>query len=245
MDERAFLTTIKGPIAELGGGFMRYRGTRVIGDRLGVPRWPLYVAGRCGVLGDVHGDVAAAAMVFFPTPWVREQWAAARAIAAPVTVAEGYAEACRAWGRDKLGGFDGAGRLAELGERVVRAAEPAGLTLFAAWRAVPLPDDALGRAGQVLHLLRELRGGAHGIAVLAGGLSPLEAIVSGPGGPANAEFFAWTAPFPDPAPLADRRSRIEDTTDDLVRAPFGILDGAERDEFATLVTGAAAHALPG
>lgn len=241
---RAFAASVKGPISQLGGGFMRYRGTRAVGERFGLGRWPLYVAGRAGVLGGVDADVVAAALVFFPTDWVREQWALARGLADPAEVNAAYAEACREWGRDKLAGLDGAGRLAELGERVARAAEPAGKTLFAGWRAVPLPEDPHGRAAQVLQVLRELRGGAHGLAVLANGLTPLEAIVSGPLGAPNAEFFGWPPPYPDPAPLADRRRRAEDATDDLVADPYAVLNEAEREEFAALLTAAAATAFP-
>jgi hypothetical protein len=223
---------------------MLYRGTRAVGERLGVPRWPLYVAGRGGVLGDVGAEVAAAAMVFFPPAWFRQGWDEARAIASPPVIAEGYLGGCRAWGRDKLAGFDGAARVAELATRISAAADPAALPLFAAWRAVPLPDDTLERAAQALHVLRELRGGLHGLAVVVSGLTPLEAIVAGPGGTANAEFFGWPGPFPDPAPLAGRRQHAEDLTNDLMAVPAGALDPGERAEFADLVTRATAHAFP-
>ncbi len=244
MEARAFAAAVGEPVRRLGGGFMLYRGTRAVGERLGVPRWPLYVAGRGGVLGDVDAEVAVATMVFFPPAWFRQGWDEARAIASPPVIAEGYLGGCRAWGRDKLAGFDGAERVAELATRISAAADPAALPLFAAWRAVPLPDGPLERAAQALHVLRELRGGLHGLAVVASGLTPLEAIVAGPGGTANAEFFGWQGPFPDPAPLAGRRQHAEDLTDDLMAVPAGALDPGERAEFADLVTRATAHAFP-
>lgn len=244
MEGRAFAAAVAEPVRRLGGGFMLYRGTKAMGERLGVPRWPLYVAGRGGVLGDVDAEVAGAAMVFFPHGWFRQGWEEARAIAPVSTIAEGYLEACRAWGRDKLGGLEGADRVAELAGRIAAAADPAALPLFAAWRAVPLPDDPHERAVQALHVLRELRGGLHGLAVRVSGLTPLEAIVAGPGGPGNAEFFGWQGPFPDPAPLADRRRHAEGLTDDLMTGPAGALTAEERAEFADLVTRTTAHVFP-
>ena len=91
-------------------------------------------------------------------------------------------ECCR-WGVEQLGGFPRVDRLVELTQRVVFAADASGLPLFAAWRAMPVPDDAPGaQAAVLLHLLREHRAGAHLLAVRASGLTPLEAIIAGPGG---------------------------------------------------------------
>ena len=49
--------------------------------------------------------------------------------------------------------------LVALVERVVDSAEAAALPLFAGWRALPRPDDAAGRLGLLLNVLREHRGG--------------------------------------------------------------------------------------
>src|SRR3982751_3883877 len=54
------------------------------------------------------------------------------------------------------------GVLAPEARRVLGEADPAARPLFAAWRAMPIPEDSRGaRAAVLLHLLREHRGGAH------------------------------------------------------------------------------------
>jgi len=157
-----------------------------------------------------------------------------------------YAAACHEWGRVRLAGWSGADRLAELGLRIVAAADVAGLPLFASWRVAALPDDAPARAAQVLHVLREHRGGAHAIAVVASGLTPLESILAGPGGEANAEFFEWTGPFPDLSGSTDlqaRRAACEQLTDRLVAPAYTVLDPTERHELVSLLSDAAATAF--
>lgn len=231
-----------GPVSRLGGAFMTDPATREAGAALGLKAWRLYHAGRAGVLGDVDASVVAAAEVFFPPERVADAWEKGRAVRPPREVAEAYAGLCQAWGRERLGGFGGAGRLAGLAERVAAGADVAGLPLFAGWRAMPLPDDAPARLAQLLHVLREHRGGLHGVAVLAAGLRPLEAIVAGAQGAAGAAWFGWSEPFPDPEPLRERRQAAEETTDRLVAPAFAALGPGERAELVALLAEAEAEA---
>lgn len=224
------------PISALGGAFMTSRRTLEHGKTLGLPGWPFYVAGRCGVLGRVDADVVMAAVVFFPADWLREQWEAALAVLDPAEALGHYTDMCHRWGRSRLAEVEGADRMLELGERILAAAEIPGMPLFAGWRALPRPDDTPARLAHVLQVLREHRGGAHSLAVLAEGMAPLEAIVAGPAGEANAQFFNWPAPYPDPEPLRARRSAIEETTDRLAAVAYADLDEAERDELVGLLT---------
>ncbi|MEZ5230550.1 MAG: hypothetical protein R2710_28940 [Acidimicrobiales bacterium] len=55
---------------------------------------------------------------------------------------------------------------------MVAAAHPAALALFAGIAAEPRAEDLPGRAAQLAAVLRELRGSAHLLAVLASGLDP-------------------------------------------------------------------------
>lgn len=234
----------KGAVSALGGGFMWARATQAVGAELGVADpWAFYVAGRAGVLGAVDADVVTAALVFFPRDVVRERWETALVALQPSRAALAYAESARTWGRKRLSSLDGVERLAELAERVAAAVDPAGLPLFAGWRALPLPDDGPGRAVQLLNVLREQRGNAHGLAVLAGGLRPLEALVAGPHGVDNARLFSWPGPFPDPAPFAERWQRAEAATTVQVAPAFQVLDDAERSEFVGLLEAASAMAF--
>jgi hypothetical protein len=90
-------------------------------------------------------------------------------------------------------------------------------------------------------MLRELRMARHGVGVQAGFMSPLEAILSGPGGASNAKMFGWPQPYPDVTALAERRAAIEAHTDELSAGDFAVLAEHERAEFATLLSGFAAY----
>jgi len=238
-------------IAGVGGAFMISRYAKAAAVDFGLPdgRWTPYFAGRCGFLGDVDADVVTAAVAFFPPAVVRQGWEESRSVRTGPDAQHGglrYATACHEWGRVRLAGWAGAERFAELGLRVVAAVDVAGLPLFASWRAAALPDDAPARAAQVLQVLREHRGGAHAIAVVASGLTPLESILAGPGGAANAEFFQWGGPFPDlsgATDVIDRRAACEQLTDRIVAPAYAALDHSERDELVTLLSDAAAAAF--
>jgi hypothetical protein len=195
----------------------------------------LYFAGRGGVLGDVDAEVVHAAFGWFNPVVVRALWDEGVAVAGAAAAARAYAEACAAYGRDHLEGFDGAGRFAELAGRVVAGAESSGRPLFAGWKVHPLVDDATGRAMQLVHVMREWRGANHLVGTTAVGLSPIGAVLTADG-PGQAKFFGWTEPFEevtdeDRAALA----RAEEITDALCAPAFEVLSGPERAEFVELV----------
>ena len=228
------------PVQELGEGFMVDPATRAAGRALGYPGWPFYFAGRAGVLGPASAAVVAAALAFFPQPFVRAQWDIALSIGPIEQAVSAYAASCRRWGREHLDGVRGLGRLCALGSRVIDGASRIGRPLFAGWAAVELPDgpdDDPGRAAQLLHVLRELRGGAHVLAIAASGLDPLTAVLIDPeSGVDGARYFRWPQPFRTPTP-DDRRRWAEAVrrTDALVAAELRVLDAREIDELADLV----------
>ena len=101
-------------------------------------------------------------------------------------------------------------------ERAVAAAEASGMPLFAAWRAMPLPDRvARGPGAAGLLLLREHFAGAYLLAVRAAGMTPLEAVLAGPEGEAGAAACGWPPPYPPVGPLVRRRLWAEAVTDRL------------------------------
>jgi hypothetical protein len=211
------------------------RRTHERGQALGLDPWAFYFGGRAGVLGDVDADVVRATFVFFPEEMVDRSWAAARAVMPPTEIVREYAACGHGWARARLAGVEGIERLAALLEAVTDAADPAGAPLFAGWRALPRPDDALGRAAQLLTALRELRGAVHAAAVLAAGLTPLQAVLSGPGGEANAEFFGWPKPWPDVSAYRPVWQAADETTDRLAARVFDPLSEQERSELAELL----------
>ena len=229
------------PIAATGGRFMMWIPALKKGTALGFPKgWFFYVAGRGGVLGDVDADVVAAAFVYFRRDWLREQWETARSVMPPKQAAAEYSAACWDWGREHLAGVDGLPRLVELLSRAADAADPAGAPLFAGWRALPRPEDPEGATAQLLMVMREHRGGMHAMTVLAEGLTPLEAVITG-GGEANAKFFSWPEPYPDPAPLRAAYDAAEQRTTRLASRAYEALSDQERGELVELVTTVQSH----
>jgi hypothetical protein len=230
----------KHAVLDLGGAFGNDPKTMRRARQIGLTGWAFYVAGRGGALGEVHPDTVAAAMGFIAPEAVRDGWDAARRVASPTEIAaHNLAECCR-WGRENLEPFYGLPRMVELAGRVVLAAEIAGMPLFAAWRAMPVPDLSLGaRAAALAHLLREHRGAAHLLAVRASGLTPLEAIVAGPEGEAGATAFGWQPPYPAFEPLVRRRSWAEALTDRIAGEAYRVLELDERTELVGLLDGAA------
>jgi hypothetical protein len=221
-------------VPALGGAFMISRYAKAAADEQGFAGiWTSYFAGRAGLLGPVDADVVSAVLAFYPPDVVRVGWDAALATVGDIR-ASGlrYAQACHEWGRARLAGTEGLGRLAELALTVARQVDVAGLPLFAAWRALPLPTDDEARAAHALELLREHRGGLHVAAVLAGGLTPLQAILSGPGGAANATFFGWQGPFEDPERFRSTRAEVERVTEAAAARAYQVLDAAELAELA-------------
>ncbi len=236
---------VRQAILRLGGGFMLSEEAKAKGKALGTGGWGMYMIGRAGVLGDVDVDVVRAALVFFPRERVAAGWERGRAVLAPDEGAKHYAEVCHEWGVSRLGGLGSEAneRLAELLERVVAAADVAALPLFAGWRAVPLPEDPAARATQLCHVLREHRGGCHGVAVLASGLHPQEAVLVA-GGPGNAAFFGWPEPYPAVGHLERQYLEAEARTDDLSEPPWTALSHEEFAECARLLEEASVAAFP-
>jgi hypothetical protein len=231
---------VKDQVQELGGVFMFSREAKAYGAELGVDGFiGPYMRGRAGVLGDVDADVVTAAVGFFPADTVRSAWESVPCSAAKA--AEGYARVAQEFGRRKLAGFAAPGRLAELLKAVVDNADVAGVPLFAGWRAMPLPEDAPAQVLQLTHTLRELRGGLHFLAVYAGGLSPLEAVLIGGSplsdGPGQARFYGWEEPFPEVTDeLRARWNEAEEVTDALITPAFDVLGASEGEELVALMT---------
>lgn len=223
------------PVNKVGGAFMTDRSFATRGSELGVGGWPFYYVGRGGVLGDVDPDVVTAAFVFLPPSMVRKGWTRGRAVLSPESAVTAFLAACHAWGREHLAGCDGLPELIALGRRVMDDADVAGLPLFAGWRAVPLPEDPAAAAAQVLHVLREHRGGVHGIAVRATGLTPLQAVLAGRYGEEHARFFNWPQPWPDVSSLEETWAAAEALTNRLAAPAYEGLSEMERARFVELV----------
>jgi hypothetical protein len=228
---------VKDAVGGWGFAWMSDPGVRARGKaEHGLRGRPLYHLGRGGALGDVPAEVVVAAEAFFPPAVVRAAWEEGRALADPLEAARFYAGCCADVFRERYGDRPDLDRLVALLEPVVDGAEGAGLPLFVGWRALPRPDDAAGRAGLLLNVLREHRGAVHAAAVAAVGLGPLEAIMAGSYGEANARFFEWPEPYPDGAPHRARWDAAEDLTSAAAGRAYDPLTPPERAELVGLVT---------
>ncbi len=233
----------KRAVLALGATFALQPTTRERARTLGLSPWSLYVAGRAGVLGhDVRPDAVAAALGFIAPEAVRRGWEPTLVIG-PLAVAELCLEEWCRWGATALHGVAGLERLAVLAERVVRAADPGAMPLFAAWRAMPVPDDSPGgRLAVLLHLLREHRVGAQLLAVRSAGLRPVEALIAGPEGEAGATAYGWEPPYPPRMPLLRRFVHADGVADRIVAQSLRDLSAAERAELVTFLKIASAVA---
>ena len=103
------------------------------------------------------------------------------------------------------------------------------MPLFAAWRAMPVPDDASGRGRRSCCSCCASTRGAYVVAVRAGGLHPAGGDHRRSGGRGRAVAFGWQPPYPPAGPLVRRRLWAEAVTDRLAATRTGrsAREGAE------------------
>lgn len=243
MDTIAVARSMRGSIGMLAMEWLMAPSTMDAAAARGMPTgMASYAVGRFGVLGDCPVDNVVGAAFFWEPDTMRSMVAEGRTGFDPAEGGRAYAAICQAWGDEKLAGFDGVDRLGELCVRVVSAASPLGAPTFVGWRDQLLPIAGPGRTFQLCQTMRELRFARHAVAVQASGLSPLEAILSGPAGEWNAEMFGWPRPYPDVSHLVERREEVESATDRLHAPDFEVLTDDERAELRVLAKAARAHA---
>lgn len=243
MDSLSLARSMRGSIGMLAMHWLMAPSTNEKAAAAGMPAGiPGYAIGRLGVLGDCPVDNVVGGAFFWNPEYMAEQVRAGRAVMSPADGSAIFTRICQEWGDDHLDGFEGTLRLGELAERVVAAASPLGAPMFAGWRDQALPDPGPGRTMQLCQTLRELGFSRFCIAVLAGQMSPLDAIMSGPTGAWNAEMFGWPPPYPDGEPNAEARHEIEGVANELHAADFEVLSDDERAEFRQLAKAARDHA---
>jgi hypothetical protein len=199
------------------------------GEQLGLDVFGFYFLGRGGVLGDVEWPVVHSAFGYFNPDVVRDSWNAGRDKVAPRDAGRAYIECCHGLGRRRLADVDGLEAFCKAAEQVNDAAEVPGLSLYAAISAEPLATDPPARAMQLVAVLRELRGSAHLLAVVASGLGAREAHYLHL--PDFWGMFGWSD-SDIPEVTDHHRSRLEAAevlTDSLVLPAYSVLDaeGAE------------------
>jgi hypothetical protein len=216
-------------IGAMGSAFYFADSTVARAQELGLGAFRFYILGRGGVLGDVDASVIVSAFGYFTPGVIRTQWDKARAIMDPRTAGREYFESCAAFGREKLSGLSDLVAFCEALGAVNDAADPAGLALYAGIRAEPLADDLPARAMQLVTVLREFRGSAHLVAVLAQLLEPRIAHYM-----RRPDFFQTFGYSEEDVPeVTDKHRRqlaaADELTDRMVARAYGVLDEGQAD----------------
>ena len=140
-----------------------------------MPDGPAYFTSRGSILGQVRGDVVAAAFaVFNPdvvAPLVELGWSRTDATTINEARTEGAVDQLRRVLGDEPDGLD---RVNELLARAVEPLRPEGRSLYAGLRALGVPDDPVTAMWRRGDMLREFRGDSHITAWVSVGLDATE-----------------------------------------------------------------------
>lgn len=239
MTPDATATATAAAVGDLPSRFMLDMDTYVAAAEDGFEGMDFYAAGRGGALGDVPSSVVTAAFVFFEPGLVEQSWTRSGAVMPRQAAADRWSAACARWAEAHLADTEEADlrRLADLLGRMNAAASTAGAPCFGAWRdqAEPEADRPAALALHRLMVLRELRGGLHGAAVIAHGLSPHAALTIRT--PGMLPVFGWDGPDPgaDDPHVHTAWNEAEVATDRALRPAYEALDEHERVELVELL----------
>ncbi|MFT5530945.1 MAG: hypothetical protein ACI91O_000961 [Candidatus Poriferisodalaceae bacterium] len=225
-------------LAVVGPGFYFKPETLARGKELGLDGFRFYVAGRGGVLGDVNGAIVASAFGYFNPAMLTGRWDTALEKIAAREAGREYVACCQQQGRLQLSDVDGLTDFCAAAEHVLANTEAGALALFAGLNAEPLADDLPAKAMQLGASLREYRGSAHLVALLANGLTPQRAHFMKR--PDDYATFGWSD---DPAPVTAvetaAKAAAEEMTNRICGTAFASLDA---DGVAAIQTGSTAIA---
>ncbi|MHB8440152.1 MAG: SCO6745 family protein [Acidimicrobiales bacterium] len=147
------------------------------GERHGValPDGAAYFLSRGSLLGQVPGDVVAAAFAVFDPDAVRAAVAYGWSLTDAPTIEDARTQGALGQLRRILGDApDGVDRARALLERAGGRLRPEGKPLFAGLLALHVPDSALGATWRLADRLREYRGDAHTAAWTSAGIDAVE-----------------------------------------------------------------------
>ena len=148
-------------------------------DRFDVPATRAgYFAARAAAFGPVEPAVVVATFYVFSPVLVARAVPAVWSAAPPGEWAAARAEGVAACLHRVLGEPDVA-EAVSLAREACAGLGAAGRPIYAAWSALPWPEDPLLQLWHAGLLLREHRGGGHVTALMAAGLDPVEALVTG------------------------------------------------------------------
>jgi hypothetical protein len=184
-------------------------------DGFGVPATRAgYFAARASALGPVDPAVVVATFYVFSPDLVARAVPAVWAVAPPAEWAAARRDAVAAALHRVLGEPDVAEAVG-LAREACAALSAAGRPLYAAWSGADWPDDPLLQLWHAGLLLREHRGGGHVSALMAAGLDPVEALVTGGLASDSTDFVRTTRGWTDEEWAAGvERCRSRELVDD-------------------------------
>lgn len=232
--------TIAEPTGPVGAAFYFHPDTMARGKELGLDGFRFYALGRGGVLGDVEAGVVHSAFGYFNPQLIAKLWNSAKDVMAPRDAAREYLACAHRLGRAALADVAGLEGYVDAAATVVAAVDDSAMALFAGLRAEPVPTDVAAAAYHHAILLRELRGGAHLVAVASVGLPTV--VAHAIKRPDAMGMFGWDDTAPTPTD-ADRTAlaEAENITDRILASAFGALSDAQA---TALIAGTAAmHAV--
>lgn len=222
MTAREIIKATSPGVHTMGSAYYFTPETTARGKELGLDGFRFYFLGRGGVLGDVESPVIVSAFGYFAPQVVKTMWDSGREVIAPREAARAHLECAHRFGRDHFAEVDGLADFCSSAESIIAAADPAGLALFAGYSAEPLPDDLPARAMHLVVVLRELRGSAHLLALVAAGVPPKVAHYLHR--PNEFTMFGWTEEEIPEVEEVDRRAyaSAEELTDRLLLPAYGV-----------------------
>jgi hypothetical protein len=231
--------------------------------------WDTYFAGRAAPLGIVPAEVVDALFYNFAPGEVARHIPKVWATTTPEAALAARQLGCTNALRRILGDDVDTPAFARATELLLTAAANApveGRPMYAALRALPVPDDVVTRFFHAASLLREHRGDGHIAALMSEGVGGLEAhVLLALDMNMPADKFGRIHHLPaaqlgavidgmrgrgligDDGWLSESgravKQRVEDLTDDLAAGPYEALDSAELDELMTALEPLAAQLL--
>ena len=220
--------------------------------------WDTYFAGRAAPLGEVPAEVVDALFYNFAPGEVARHIPKVWRTTTPEAALAARQTGCERALRRILGDHVETPAFARVSELLLKAATSApyeGRPMYAALRALPIPDDVVARLFHAAALLREHRGDGHIAALMVEGVGGLEAhalLALGTGIPAEkfgrihhlpaAQIAAVVEGMQDRHLIGDDgwlsedgralRQRVEDLTDSLAAKPYESLQREELDQLA-------------
>lgn len=140
-----------------------------------LPDGPAYFTSRGSVMGQVPGELVAAAFAVFSPKAVVPAVAMGWTLTDAVTICQARDDGAIGQLQRILGDEpEGIDRIHELLERAVETLRPEGRPLYAGLRSLSMPESQLGKVWRLADMLREYRGDSHTAAWISAGFDATE-----------------------------------------------------------------------